>query len=128
PGEPGAQDRPGNRGRGADGEQRPVDAARQVPEDAGDAEAEADRDVRPDGPEGIGADEPEQRADPERTEDQTDEAAEQSDQRTAEQRRLDAQVPVVVAVGVRSRTQQVYPENEQRDPAREPERGPRAAA
>jgi hypothetical protein len=61
PGEAGAEQGSGN-GRGrAHREQRPVDTAAEMSEDARDAEAEADRNVRSDRAERVGADVAEQR-------------------------------------------------------------------
>ena len=62
-----------DRCRRADGEQRPVDATVQVPDNSGGAQAEPDRDVRADRAERVRADEAKQRADTKRAEDQADE-------------------------------------------------------
>jgi hypothetical protein len=53
-------------------------------EDAGDAEAEAHGDIRPDRTERVAADEADQDADPQRPEDQSDEAAEKTDRGAGE--------------------------------------------
>jgi hypothetical protein len=74
-----AQQCPRNRSQGADREQRPVDAAGDMADDAGDPHRDADDEVGPDRARRLLSDPPQERGQPERPEDQADEAAEEAD-------------------------------------------------
>jgi len=115
PREPRTEDRPGHRGRRSDTEQRPIDAAGEMPEHSGDSQAETDGNIRADRPEGIRADEAKQRADPQRAENQSDEAPEQADGRSCEQRCPNTHATLTGRRDRASRAQQVDAEDEQRD-------------
>ena len=91
-------------------------------EDSGHPQAEADGHIRPDRPEGVRTDETQQCADAQRTEDQSDEAAEEADRSACEQRRSDPDPSLAHRFLPRSRTQEVDAEDEQRDADREQER------
>ena len=100
PGQPGAEQRAGHRGRRADREQVPVHAVGRVADHAGDAHAHAHGEVRPDRARGHLADVAEQRRHAQRAEDEPDEAAEQADPSAGEHGRADVQV---LACGVARR-------------------------
>jgi hypothetical protein len=82
----GVEDRTGNRRCGAGGEQAPVDAGRYVSDNARRADAEADGHVRPDRCRGWLADVAQERREPERAQNQTDEATEEADHRSRQAR------------------------------------------
>src|SRR5262249_10971469 len=109
-----ADERAGNGCDRADGEQRPVDAAVEVSEDTGDTEAKPNGQVRPDGTKGVLADETKQRTDPQRAEDQADEAAQDADARAG--REGGGRVDVFSSsLPGSARSEQVGPEDEQGD-------------
>jgi hypothetical protein len=90
-------------------------------EDSGHPQAETDRHIRPDRPEGVRTDEAQQCADAQRTEDQSDEAAEEADRSACDERRSDTDPSLAHRFLRRSRTQEVDAEDEQRDADRKQE-------
>ncbi len=87
-GQPGAEQRAGNGGRDAHAEHGPVDLElRGMTREAGDAEEEADDEVRPDGARGRETDTSEEGRHAERPEDEPHRAADQADDRACDHRR-----------------------------------------
>src|SRR5437588_12844508 len=114
--EAGAEQRARDRAGGTDPEERPVDPAGQMPDEAGGTDADADDEVRADGPSRLLADPADESRQAERAEDESDEPAEHADQRT----RRDGGADVLrIARGGRlagPRAQKIDAEGEQRRP------------